>query len=224
MMFPTNSRCIRPCAWPRAKVIVPLMNIQIRPLEGRHVRLEPITPDSLGELRAELKAAIDCDPDSWEIMSTNGCGEGFADWWGALRGETERGERIGYAIRRLSDNRVVGTSSYLNIRKLHRGLEVGSTFLHPDVRSGPVNPESKRLMLGHAFDAGAIRVEFMVDVRNSRSQAAVEKLGADKDGVLRNHKITWTGHVRDTAVFSITDADWPGVKQRLDFRLQETFA
>ncbi|MBC7668709.1 MAG: GNAT family N-acetyltransferase, partial [Gemmatimonadaceae bacterium] len=68
-----------------------------------------------------------------------------------------------------------------------------------------------------------IRVEFMIDVRNSRSQAAVEKLGADKDGVLRNHKITWTGHVRDTAVFSITDADWPGVKQRLDYRLQESF-
>jgi hypothetical protein len=63
----------------------------------------------------------------------------------------------------------------------------------------------------------------MVDVRNARSQAAVEKLGADKDGVLRNHKITWTGHVRDTAVFSITDADWPGVKQRLDYRLHGKF-
>jgi RimJ/RimL family protein N-acetyltransferase len=196
------------------------MNIQSLPLEGRYVRLEPITAD----LRAELKAAIDCDPESWEIMSTNGCGEGFEDWWGALQGETERGERLGFAIRRLSDNRVVGTSSFLNIRKLHKGLEIGSTFLHPDARSGPVNAESKRLMLSHAFKAGAIRVEFMIDVRNARSQAAVEKLGADKDGVLRNHKITWTGHVRDTAVFSITDADWPGVKQRLDFRLSETFS
>lgn len=195
------------------------MNIQSLPLEGRYVRLEPITP----ALRDELRAAIDCDPASWEIMSTNGCGEGFEDWWGALQGETQRGERIGFAIRRLSDGKVVGTSSYLNIRPLHKGLEVGSTFLHPDARSGPVNAESKRLLLAHAFDAGAIRVEFMIDVRNARSQAAVIKLGADKDGVLRNHKITWTGHVRDTAVFSITDADWPGVKQRLDFRLTETF-
>ncbi|WP_419252582.1 GNAT family N-acetyltransferase [Caulobacter sp. ErkDOM-YI] len=199
------------------------MNIQILPLNGRHVRLEPIAPDLTGALRDELRAAIDCDPASWEIMSTNGCGEGFEDWWGALQGETQRGERIGFAIRRLSDGKVVGTSSYLNIRKLHKGLEVGSTFLHPDARSGPINPESKRLMLAHAFDAGAIRVEFMIDVRNARSQAAITKLGADKDGVLRNHKITWTGHVRDTAVFSITDADWPGVKQRLDFRLTETF-
>jgi RimJ/RimL family protein N-acetyltransferase len=196
-----------------------IMNILSLPLDGRYVRLEPITP----ALRNELRAAIDCDPASWEIMSTNGCGEGFEDWWGALQGETQRGERIGFAIRRLSDGKVVGTSSYLNIRRLHKGLEIGSTFLHPDARSGPVNAESKRLMLAHAFDAGAIRVEFMIDVRNARSQAAVTKLGADKDGVLRNHKITWTGHVRDTAVFSITDADWPGVKQRLDFRLLESF-
>ncbi len=172
------------------------MNIESLPLEGRYVRLEPITP----ALRDALRGAIDCDPASWEIMSTNGCGEGFEDWWGALQGETQRGERIGFAIRRLSDGKVVGTSSYLNIRKLHKGLEVGSTFLHPDARSGPVNPESKRLLLANAFNAGAIRVEFLVDVRNGRSQAAVEKLGAHKDGVLRNHKITWTGHVRDTVM------------------------
>ncbi|MEH0196922.1 GNAT family protein [Caulobacter sp. CCNWLY153] len=195
------------------------MNLTIKPLEGRYVRLEPITPD----LRDELRGAIDCDPSSWEIMSVNGCGEGFEDWWGALLGESDRGERVGFAIRRKSDGKIVGTSSYLNIRRLHKGLEIGSTFLHPDARSGPVNPESKRLLLGHAFDAGVIRVEFMIDVRNARSQAAVEKLGASKEGVLRSHKITWTGHVRDTAVFSITDFDWPGVKQRLEFRLSEDF-
>jgi len=164
-------------------------------------------------------------------MSTNGCGEGFADWWGALQGETERGERIGYAIRRLSDKRVVGTSSFLNIRRIHKGVEIGATFLHPDVRSGPVNPESKRLMLAQAFDAGAIRVEFMIDERNARSEAAVLKLGATKEGTLRNHKITWTnhkitwtGHVRDTAVLSICDFDWPAVRDRLDFRLRESFS
>lgn len=195
------------------------MNLTIKPLEGRYVRLEPITAD----LREDLRGAIDCDPESWEIMSVNGCGEGFEDWWGALLGESDRGERVGFAVRRLSDGKIVGTSSYLNIRRLHKGLEIGSTFLHPDARSGPVNPESKRLLLGHAFDAGVIRVEFMVDVRNARSQAAVEKLGATKEGVLRSHKITWTGHVRDTAVFSITDFDWPGVKQRLEFRLNESF-
>ncbi|MET0336621.1 MAG: GNAT family protein [Caulobacter sp.] len=195
------------------------MHLRALTLEGRYVRLEPVTP----ELRDELRGAVDCDPEAWEIMSTNGCGEGFDDWWGALEAETARGERVAYAIRRLEDGKVVGTSSYLNMRPVHSGLEVGSTFLHPDARSGPVNPEVKRLMLTHAFEAGAIRVEFMVDVRNARSQAAVLKLGASKEGVLRNHKITWTGHVRDTAVFSITDYDWPGIKQRLDFRLSEDF-
>lgn len=195
------------------------MHLRAIPLDGRYVRLEPVTP----ELRDELRGAVDCDPEAWEIMSTNGCGEGFDDWWGALEAETARGERVAYAIRRLEDGKVVGTSSYLNMRPAHSGLEIGSTFLHPDARSGPVNPEVKRLMLTHAFEAGAIRVEFMVDVRNARSQAAVLKLGASKEGVLRNHKITWTGHVRDTAVFSITDYDWPGIKQRLDFRLSEDF-
>lgn len=197
-----------------------MLNLTADILQGRHVRLEPVTIDH----RDELKAAIDCDPDSWEIMSVNGCGEGFDDFWGALQGETDRGERIGFAIRRLADGKVVGTSSFLNIRRLHSGLEIGSTFLNPEARSGPVNPESKRLLLGHAFDrAGAIRVELVTDVRNARSQAAIEKLGATKEGVLRNHKITWTGHVRDTAVFSITDYDWPGVRQRLDYRLSEAF-
>ncbi len=195
------------------------MNLKAKLLKGRYVRLEPITADH----KDELRGAIDCDPEAWEIMSVNGCGEGFADFWGALQGETGRGERIGYAIRRLSDKRVVGTSSFLNIRRLHNGVEIGATFLHPDVRSGPVNPESKRLMLTQAFDAGAIRVEFMIDERNARSEAAVLKLGATKEGTLRNHKITWTGHVRDSAVLSICDYDWQGVKERLDFRLQEAF-
>jgi RimJ/RimL family protein N-acetyltransferase len=193
------------------------MNLKPKVLKGRHVRLEPITAD----LREEMRGAIDCDPAAWEIMSVNGCGEGFEDFWGALKGETERGERVGFAIRRLSDKKVVGTSSYLNIRRLHKGLEVGATFLHPDARAGLVNPESKRLMLAHAFDAGAIRVEFMIDLRNARSQAAVLKLGATEEGILRNHKITWTGHVRDTVVLSITDADWPAVRDRLDFRLRQ---
>jgi len=195
------------------------MIIKPKTLKGRYVRLEPLTPD----LREEMRGAIDCDPAAWEIMSINGCGEGFNEWWAMATRQSDSGERVVFAIRRLSDKRVVGTSSYLGVDRLNRGLEVGATFLHPDVRSGPVNPESKLLMLANAFDAGAIRVQFTVDMRNARSQAAVLKLGASQEGVLRNHKITWTGHVRDSAIFSITDYDWPGVKQRLEFRLQEDF-
>lgn len=195
------------------------MIIKPKTLKGRHVRLEPITPD----MKDEMRGAIDCDPGAWEIMSINGCGEGFPEWWAMATRQTDAGDRVVFAIRRLSDKRVVGTSSYLGIDKLNRGLEIGATFLHPDARSGPVNPESKLLLLGNAFDAGAIRVQFVTDVRNARSAAAILKLGATQEGILRNHKITWTGHVRDSAIFSITDYDWTGVKQRLEFRLQEDF-
>ena len=195
------------------------MNLIFETLEGAAVRLDPVTDAD----KEELRAAVDCDPETWEIMSVNGCGEGFDDWWGEMQAQSQRGERMCFLIRRQEDNALIGTSSYLAIRRLHRGLEIGATFIRPEGRSSPINPESKRLMLEHAFEAGAIRVEFVIDVRNARSQAAVEKLGAEREGVLRNHKITWTGHVRDTAIFSITDYEWPGVRQRLDFRLSEDF-
>jgi RimJ/RimL family protein N-acetyltransferase len=179
------------------------------PLQGRHVRLEPFTPAIRGEVQAMLN---DEDP-IWEIMSSSGQGPHFEAWW------AEAAARLPYAIRRLADGRIVGTSSYMTLRPDHRGLEIGATFLHADARGGPINAEAKRLLLAHAFDAGIVRVEFMVDVRNLRSQAAVKKLGARQEGVLRRHKITWTGHIRDTAVFSIIDPDWPAVREALDRRL-----
>ncbi len=184
-------------------------------LEGRFLRLEPFT----AALKDEVRAALDCDPETWEIMASSGLGEHFDGWWSGLTALMARNEQLPYAIRRLHDGRVVGTSSYLTLRPAHRGLEVGTTFVHPDARGGPVNPEAKRLLLAHAFDSGVIRAEFMIDVRNRRSQAAVRKLGARPEGVLRRHKITWTGHIRDTAVFSITDGDWPAVRAGLDARL-----
>jgi RimJ/RimL family protein N-acetyltransferase len=195
------------------------MNIEIRPLEGRHVRLEPIA----AEHKQGLRAAIDCDEETWEIMLSNGCGDGFDGWWARMLAEKRRRERIAYAIRDLESGRIVGTSSFMNLRPLHKGVQVGSTFLHPAERKGAANPESKLLMLRHAFSSGAVRVEFMVDERNARSEAALQKLGAVKEGSLRRHMITWTGHVRDTAVYSIVDYDWAGVKQRLEFRLRQDF-
>jgi RimJ/RimL family protein N-acetyltransferase len=184
-------------------------------LQGQAVRLEPFVPDH----KAEVGAMLDDDEALWAIMSNAGHGQYFESWWAAALRDLERGERMPYAVRRLSDGRVVGTSSYMSLRPAHRGLEIGSTFLSPDARGGPVNPESKRLLLEHAFAAGIVRVEFMVDVRNARSQAAVKKLGARPEGVLRRHKITWTGHIRDTAVFSILDEDWPEARAALDARL-----
>ena len=191
------------------------MDLPAQLLEGRFVRLEPYAP----ALKEEVRAALDCDADAWSLVSSSGQGEHFEDWWASAMRNIDSGQWISFAIRRLSDGRVLGCSSYINIRREHRGVEIGATFLQPDARAGKINPEAKRLMLAHAFDAGALRVELLTDMRNQRSQAAIAKLGAVREGVLRRHKVTWTGHIRDTVVFAITDLDWPDVRDRLDARL-----
>jgi N-acetyltransferase len=196
-----------------------LTDLQLKPqaLHGRFVRLEPYVED----IREQVRTALDCDPDAWEVFASSGRGEHFEGWWRRALEETAEGARVAYAVRRLSDGAVVGTTSYLTIRPAHRGVEIGSTFYRPDARGGPINPECKLLLLAHAFAAGAIRVELVTDARNLRSQAAIAKLGAVREGTLRKHKITWTGHQRDTVVFSITQADWPAVEAALEARLAD---
>ena len=191
------------------------MDLAIHPLGGRHVRLEPFTP----ALKDEVRAALDCDAEAWALVSSTSQGEAFDAGWDKSLRELETGESLAYAVRRKADGRVVGRTTFLNIRRADRGLEIGATFLHPDARSGPVNPEAKLLMLTHAFACGAMRVELRTDARNLRSQAAIARLGAVREGVLRRHMITWTGHVRDTVVFAVTDLDWPEVRARLVQRL-----
>jgi N-acetyltransferase len=191
------------------------MRLDAVPLENRFVRLEPL----VSTLEDEVRAALDSDPASWDIMVAAACGPYFDDWWqGALRAMAQ-GTRIAWAVRRLDDGAVVGTTSLYEIKPDYRRCEVGSTFYRPEARGGPVNPSCKRLLLGHAFDGGAVRVEILTDAINPGSQAAIRKLGARDEGVLRKHKITFKGRIRDTAQFAILDDDWPGVRDRLDARL-----
>lgn len=192
-----------------------LMQLEPRTLEGRFVRLEPYAP----ALREDLRRALDCDPESWNLFSSCGQGEHFEGWWDSALDDQARGNQVAHAVRRLSDGEIVGTTSFLNIRRPHRGVEIGATFYRPDARASAVNPECKRLLLGRAFDDGALRVDIVTDARNLRSQAAIAKLGAVREGTLRRHKVTWTGHVRDTVVFAVTDLDWPGVRDGLEARL-----
>jgi N-acetyltransferase len=192
------------------------MRLEPQILTGRFVRLEPFEP----RLEAEVRRALDVDPEAWAIMSTAADGPHFDGWWAAAMAEAAAGRRIPFAVRRLATGEVVGTTSFLEIRAPHRSVEIGSTFYRPDQRSSPVNPECKRLLTACAFEAGAIRVELVVDARNQRSQAAVLKMGAQKEGVLRKHKTTWTGFVRDSVVFSITDDEWPQVRAGLEARLE----
>jgi len=208
-MSPTNLTP-QPASRPDAPMILDAI-----PLEGRFVRLEPLTPP----MKAELFDAIAAYTDDWAIMSSNGGGEAFEAYWDSALRDMAKGSRIPFAVRRRSDGRVVGTTSYLDANPRHRRVEIGATFIGPDARAGAINPDCKLTLLAYAFSRGAHRVEFMVDEINARSQAAVLKLGAVRDGVLRRNVVTWTGRVRDTGVFSITDLDWPAVQARLEARV-----
>ena len=184
-------------------------------LEGKHVRLEPYDE----HLKAPLGAALDCDDAAWELFTMSGQGEHFGAWWVRLNRQIDAGQWFAYAIRDLSTQTIVGTSSFLHIKTERRSVEIGATFLRPEARSGYVNAESKLLMLEYAFGRGARRVELYTDARNLRSQAAIAKLGAVREGVLRRDRETWTGHIRDSVIYSITDLDWSEVRSRLQARL-----
>jgi RimJ/RimL family protein N-acetyltransferase len=153
------------------------------------------------------------------LFATAGHGDHFDRWWSGNIAEMSDGSRIAYAIRDKRSGEVVGSTSFLDIRPAHRSVEIGATFLRPDARSGAANPESKQLMLTSAFASTAIRVELITDVRNLRSRRAIAKLGAIEEGGLRHERITWTGHIRDSVIFSITNLDWPDVRAALHRRL-----
>ena len=186
------------------------MKLDYIPLTGRFLRLQPFAPD----LKEEVRSAVDCDPDTWAIMPVNPMGDGFDVYWSAACGAPPD-QRMAYAIRRCSDDCVIGMSTYYTELVGQGGVSIGTSFLHPSVRGGPANQEANLLMLDHAFGCGAVRVQFKVDTRNARSQAAVAKLGAVREGVLRRARLTWTGYIRDTVVFSILDHEWPQLKARL---------
>ena len=131
-----------------------------------------------------------------------------------------RPSTLSFAVIDNSIGKAVGSTSYLNIRPDHRGLEIGSTWISKASRGTKINPAMKLLMLEHAFDTlGAIRVVLSTDNRNEHSKAAISKLGAAFEGVLAAHIIMPDGHKRDTAGYSITERNWTGVRAGLVARL-----
>jgi RimJ/RimL family protein N-acetyltransferase len=190
------------------------MRLEPATLDNRFVRLEPLEDHH----REPLRAACDADPDLWpSLYSMSLGGEQFEAGWATLREQQARGWRIPFAV--VQDHEVVGITTYLDIQPGNRAVEIGTTYYRPSARGGAVNPAAKRLLLAHAFDGGAGRVAFQVDAINARSRAAMTKLGAVEEGLHRHDKITWTGRIRSTVVFSILPDEWPGVRDRLDARL-----
>lgn len=189
------------------------MKLDYPALESRFVRLEPLADRH----RDGLRASCEADPDIWtSLYPYSMLGEHFDVFWDGAMARAAKGRLLPYAVLRAGD--CVGISCYFPDPP-NRTVEIGGTYFRPDARGGAVNPGAKRLMMGHAFDSGAIRVGFKVDALNARSRAAVLKLGARQDGILRAERITWTGRVRDTVVFSVLAEEWPPIRERLDARL-----
>ncbi|MFB2585215.1 GNAT family N-acetyltransferase [Herbiconiux liukaitaii] len=189
--------------------------LEIPVLSGRLAVLEPLHPSHAEEL-AEAVAPLG---DLWftRVPSPEGMAEDIA-----LRlVRHEAGLVVPWTIRRVSDGRAVGMTTYLNIRREDRRLEIGSTWITPSAQGTGLNTEVKLLQLSRAFEQlDCIAVELRSHWHNRRSRAAIEALGAKQDGVLRHHDLWRDGTVRDVVVFSIIAPEWPTVRLGLTERLR----
>ncbi|MGB8405051.1 MAG: GNAT family N-acetyltransferase [Mycobacterium sp.] len=181
----------------------------------RWVSLEPLSADHAPEI---AEAASDGDPGRlWFTFAPSPATA--ADWVSARLAAQSPDTGLTFVVRSL-DGRVVGSSSYLNVDGRNRRLEIGYTWYVGSARRTGVNTEAKLLLLRHAFETlGCIAVEFRTHFFNSHSRAAIERVGAKLDGVLRSHQIAADGSRRDTVVYSILDIEWPAVRNNLEFRL-----
>ena len=183
-------------------------------LEGIHVRLEP-----LARRHAEDLFEIGRDESIWAYMPRPVL-KSVQDTQAMIDQALDvaaTGSQIPFAIVDRRRGRAVGSTRYLDIRRPDRGIEIGWTWLGTAFQRTALNTEGKLLLLTHAFeDQGAVRVQLKTDLRNERSQRAIERLGAVREGVLRKHIILWNGFIRDTVYYSILDSEWPEVKRRLE--------
>jgi RimJ/RimL family protein N-acetyltransferase len=169
-------------------------------LHDGDLALEPLTEAH----RAGLRAATAADDAIWDIYPVSYQGARFDPQFDRLLAAGQ-GRRV-YAI--VLAGTVIGMTAWIEHGAPGWSIEIGNTFIAPATRGTGLNARVKRLLLDHAFAQGLARVGFKVDARNTRSQAAVAKLGAAREGVLRHERQTWTGHVRDTVVFSILADEW----------------
>jgi len=186
-------------------------------LTGSHIRLEPMRPAHAAAL---LKAGR--DEAIWTWMPARPLTADLMDRWleKAMRAESQ-GREYPFVVVRLEDNRVIGSSRYLDVQEDDRTVEIGWTWYARDAWGGVVNPEAKYLLMRHAFDDWrAIRVALKTDINNLHSQAAIKKLGARYEGTLRNQRIRPDGSYRDTVIFSVIESEWPAVKAGLEERLR----
>lgn len=189
------------------------MEINRITLTGKHVRLEP-----LGEQHIAGLTEIGRGHDFWKFMlyGEMNTEADFRHFVEDLLAREQKGTDLPFTVIHLASGRIAGSTRYLNIDRPNRGLEVGGTWYGLDFQRTAVNTECKLLLLTHAFETlKVIRAQIKTDSLNIRSQKAIERIGAVKEGTLRNHMILPDGRIRDSVFYSIIDSEWPGVKRKL---------
>ncbi len=169
-------------------------------LEKHPVRLEPLAEHHIEPLRAACAE----DREIWEIYPVNMLGDDFDQ---AIEAFHDTTNWVRFAVLSTESGAVVGMTNYINPDPFGV-VEIGGTYIAPSVRGSGFNDVMKKLLIDHAFANGFRKIEFRVDTRNQRSMAAVLKLGAKQEGILRKNRITWTGYIRDTAVFGLLREEW----------------
>ena len=188
-------------------------------LEGQHVRLTPLSPD-----HEESLVAAAGDGELWNSTVTIVPDQTtIAAYIATALNAQSQGQELPFVIIRKSSDKVVGSTRFYSIEREHRRVEIGYTWLAASAQRTSVNTEAKLLLLTHAFEVwGCIRVGFVTDLLNQQSRRAILRLGAKQEGILRNHMVMPDGRYRDSVYFSITEAEWPEVKARLESKLGET--
>jgi RimJ/RimL family protein N-acetyltransferase len=193
-----------------------MADLEVKPvvLKGRYVRLVPMTVEHIPEL-----AEIGVGQDFWDFMvyGRMDTEEDMRGWVKDILSRAEKGTDLPFVAIHIESGRVAGATRYLNIMPNDKGLEVGGTWYGLDFQRTVVNTECKYLLLTHAFETlECIRVQVKTDSLNLRSQKAIERIGAVKEGVLRNHMILPNGRIRHSVYYSIIDSEWIDVKKRLE--------
>jgi RimJ/RimL family protein N-acetyltransferase len=190
--------------------------MEVKPvvLTGKYVRLEPMTI-----AHAPALAEIGIGQTFWDFMLYGNINtvEDMHNWVLDILSRAEKGTDLPFVAIHLASGRVAGATRYLNIMPKDRGLEIGGTWYGTEFQRTAANTECKYLLMQHAFEMlGCIRVQLKTDSRNERSQKAIERIGAVKEGVLRNHMILPDGRFRHSVFYSVLDTEWPDVKKRLE--------
>lgn len=196
-----------------------MMEVKPITLIGKYVRLEPLSEKHISGL-----AEIGIGQIFWNFMVYGDMNTeaDMSNWVYDILKRAEKGTDLPFVVNHLASGRIAGATRYLNIMPNDYGLEIGGTWYGQDFQRTAVNTECKYLLLTHAFETlKTIRVQLKADSRNERSQKAMERIGAKREGILRNHMILPDGHIRHSVFYSILDSEWGDVKKRLEAMMKK---